>query len=69
MNRTKITAHYKKFHNLDRIGEENQLDIDWAESLLKEFKKEVGEFFNGNGDPYDLMGDDLNDGWSIDDQL
>lgn len=38
MNRHQIIAHYKKFHNLINIGEEHQIDVDWAEALLEDMK-------------------------------
>lgn len=37
MNRTLIIQHYKKFHSLSELSEDCQINIDWAESLLKDF--------------------------------
>ncbi|MDM8159051.1 hypothetical protein QUH73_04375 [Labilibaculum sp. K2S] len=36
MNRTRIIEHYKNFHGILEITEECQIDIDWAESLIKD---------------------------------
>ncbi len=36
MNRTQIIQHFKKFHGLDELSEDCQINIDWAESLLKD---------------------------------
>ncbi len=36
MNRTKIIEHYKKFHGVGELSEDCQINIDWAESLLKD---------------------------------
>lgn len=36
MKRTLIIQHYKKFHSLGELSEDCQINIDWAESLLKD---------------------------------
>lgn len=39
MNRTKIIEHYKKFHGLQKMTEDYQIDIDWAEALIEDLEK------------------------------
>lgn len=36
MNRTKIIEHYKKFHKLDSMQEEFEIDIDWMQAFIED---------------------------------